>query len=87
MPTALLLLTVVTAYLLYRIGRDVLAGNRHLEDDELHAYHSGHLAREDRAEYRRISEHLAHCAACRDRFDRIVISAKGQSGNYLERKF
>ncbi len=87
MPTALLLLAAVTAYLLYRIGREVLSGNRHLDEEELVDYHSGRLAAEDRSEYRRISEHLANCEECRARFDEIVINTKGKGGYYMERKF
>lgn len=76
------------AYLLYRIGREVLATRRHLDEEELRDLHAGRLAAEDRAAFRRASQHLSDCAQCRDRFDRIVVETKGRpGGTYLERRY
>ena len=87
MPTAVLLLVVVSLFIIYRIGREVFASRRHLTEEELLDYHQGRLAAEDRAAFRRVSAHLADCEACRDRFDEIVIRTKGQGGHYIDRRF
>ena len=72
MSYSLLLVAAVAAFLIYRIGRVLLSNFRHVTDEELEEYWSGNMTRYDRAGYRRVSEHLATCQDCRDRFEKLT---------------
>ena len=66
-----LLVTVVAAAIIYKIGREVMGSFRHPDDEELLDYWNEVTKTEDRAAYRQISEHLATCEECRDRLDEL----------------
>ncbi|NJB84488.1 hypothetical protein GGR26_000233 [Lewinella marina] len=66
-----LLVTVVAAAIIYKIGREVLGSFRHPDDEDLLEYWQGITREEDRSAYRQISEHLASCDRCRDRLDEL----------------
>lgn len=66
-----LLVTVVAAAIIYKIGREVLGSLRHPDDEDLLEYWQGITREEDRSAYRQISEHLASCDSCRDRLDEL----------------
>lgn len=71
------LIAAAAAAIIYKIGREVLGSFRHPDDEELVDYWNDFTKTEDRAAYRRISEHLATCEDCRDRLDEI---RKGPGG-------
>ena len=86
MSFRLLLLFAVVAYLLYRIGKEVFATDRHLDDETLTELANGTLKARDAAGFRQASQHVATCEACRERFDRAVAGRKG-SGRLIERRY
>ena len=72
MSYSFLLVAAVATFLLYRIGRVLFSSFRHVTDEELEDYWSGDLARSDRTSFRRVSEHLATCEECRERYERLT---------------
>ncbi len=67
----LVIISVVSAYIIFRIGREIMGSFRHPEDEELVDYWNEVTKVEDRSAHRQISEHLASCEQCRDRLDEL----------------
>ncbi len=67
----LVIISVVAAYIIFRIGREIMGSFRHPEDEELVDYWNEVTKVEDRSAQRQISEHLASCEQCRDRLDEL----------------
>ncbi|SEQ71882.1 anti-sigma factor [Neolewinella agarilytica] len=85
----ILLVAVVAAAIIYYIGREVLSSFAHVSDEDLLAFWRGKLPKQDRKAFRRISDHLGRCEACRDRLDAIRKNdaGPGVEAPYLERKY
>ncbi len=84
-----LLLLVVAAGIIYYIGKEVLSSFAHVSDEDLLTFWRGKLVKQDRKAFRRISDHLGRCEACRDRLDAIRKNdaGPGVEAPYLERKY
>ncbi len=67
----IVIISIVAAYIIFRIGREVMGSFRHPEDEELLDFWNGVTRAEDPAAQRQISEHLASCEPCRDRLDEL----------------
>ncbi|MEM6771255.1 MAG: hypothetical protein AAF597_11790 [Bacteroidota bacterium] len=79
----------VASTIIFYIGKEVLGAFQHPTDEELIDYWSGRMEATDRKAYRRISEHLASCEECRDRFDEIRKrnAGPGADAPMIERKY
>ena len=71
------IVAAAAAAIIYYIGKEVAGSFSHLSDDQLARFWSGDLKRSDGKAYRRATEHLATCDACRDRLDDIRKSNPG----------
>lgn len=58
------------AFLVFRMGRQILATYQHVDEETLREFWTGKLKKSD-PEHRRVITHLGHCEKCRDLFDRI----------------
>lgn len=85
-PMKLLFVVAVAAALIYYIGKEVLAAFRHPSEQELIDFWKDQNSASVR---RRISEHLASCASCRDRLDEVRRHHSGPGTNtpLIERKY
>jgi len=84
-----MIVIVVAAFIIYYIGREVLATFRHVSDQELEDFWAERIRKENPKAHRRISEHLASCKACRDRLDEVrqTSTGPGVEGPMIERKY
>jgi len=80
---------IFAAGIIYFIGKEVVGAFRHLTDEELIDYWNDSLKQSDRKAYRRASEHLGTCQACRDRLDEVRknYAGPGADAPLIERKY
>lgn len=66
------------AMIIFRIGRQLLASTRCIEEETLIDFWNGRLRKESEEEYRRVVNHLGTCQKCRDRLDDITQNNKAR---------
>ena len=76
----IVIISVVAAYIIFRIGREIMGSFRHPEEEELLEYWTGVTKSDDPSAHRQISEHLASCEQCRDRLDELRKRPGGPGG-------
>ena len=81
----LLLMIVLIAYFIYRIGKGIWGSYfLHAEDEDLRAFWNGALESEDKKAYRKLRDHLGSCEACNERLQELIES--GDTGYSENRK-
>lgn len=68
----------VLAMIVFRIGRQMLAAMRHVDEDVLIDFWNGRLRKKSEESYRQVVNHLGNCQACRDRLDDITQNNKAR---------
>ncbi|NJC27339.1 anti-sigma factor [Neolewinella antarctica] len=69
--TTTYLVGAVVAAIVYYIGKEVVGSFAHVPDKTLVRFWNGELKRTESKAFRRATEHLATCEACRDRLDEM----------------
>ena len=82
-----LIVGLALAYLVYRIGRNIMATYRHADEEELRDYWSGRLEKNAPAAYRRLRDHLVGCEACRDLLNEVRKTERREMESVFKRKF
>lgn len=60
----LTIILVLTAFVLYRIGKQIYLTYRHVDEDTIRAFWNGRLKNSDPDAYRQVVTHLGHCDKC-----------------------
>lgn len=68
----------ILAAIVFRIGRQLLATLRHVDQETLIEFWNGRLRRQSEESYRRVVNHLGTCQECRDRLDDITQNNKAR---------
>lgn len=76
LPYAYAFFASVVIFVVYYIGKNILAGMRHIDQEVLVEFWNGRLRNRSEAEYRLVVNHLASCEDCRDRLDEITQNSK-----------
>ena len=68
----------VLATIIFRMGRQLIAGTRCIEEETLIEFWNGRLRKKSEENYRRVVNHLGSCEQCRDRLDDITQNNKAR---------
>ncbi len=74
------LAAAVLLFVIYWIGRQILATYRHVEEAVLLDFWNGRLQKNDENTYRRVVTHLGSCDKCRQRLEEITQQNKTRYG-------
>lgn len=80
----------VLIYLIYKIGQQIMAAYRHVEEEDLLDFWNGRLQKSDAEAYRRTVAHLGSCERCKQRLDEITQKNKtryGIDGKMISKRF
>ncbi|MEM7571620.1 MAG: hypothetical protein AAF433_01915 [Bacteroidota bacterium] len=87
----LLLMIVMIAYFLYRIGKGIWESYYlHAEDEDLKAFWNGTLEAEDKKAHQRLRDHLGSCDSCNERLQEIIESGEtrySENRKVMSRRF